>query len=465
MTVKTIFSNHGQLELGEVEVRLLPGIPHLHIVGLPQASIRECGIKVKSALRACGLEWPAGQQIVVALRPADVPKSGSGVELAIALAFLARTKQLSPELLSRLPELVVYGELALDGRVLAPPQLESALALSGGHLLTGTPRDDVRDGRWLEIASLAELRPTTRVREFDWDSHWSRPVFPELEWHPSSVRDLLLALHMRLHMLVAGPQGSGKTTWAKLLHALSPAPDPDDVRALMPWFGDEALATRWRPLEQPHHGTTLQALVGGGAGARPGVITRAHGGILLMDEFLEFPPRVLEALREPVESGSIEIARSGCRQRYPARFQLVGTTNLCPCGQLNPLDKRPCGYALPRCRSTTVRMSGPLLDRFDLLTLSHEWTGPAEEGRVSSSEVLARAERLAAFRQQRGLRPVVIPDWAKALEVSHRRRNSMVKVARGLADLESMPDVLPHHFMEAYAMVVSPMQRLREVFA
>lgn len=465
MIVKTLFQQNGKLEAGLVEVKLLPGIPQLHIVGLPDATIRESGIKLKSALRSCGLDWPQGQQIVVSLRPVDFRKGGAGVDLAIALAYLAITKQLSPMLIERLQDHFVYGEVALNGDLFAPVDLSRAIrAAYPDKIITGALQTELREGQWIEFAKLYDEQVTYRERIFDWDNFWQRPELPQITLHEKAAQALLLALHMKLNVLAAGPQGSGKTTWGRALHALSDPPEVEDMRVLAEQFGDEILDSRWRPFEQPHHTISTQAMVGGGYPLLPGVISRAHGGILLMDEFLEFRPTVIEAMREPVENGYIELARKGARQKFPANFQLIGTTNLCRCGKLQP-DKKPnCPFSLGHCRAVTARLSGPALDRFDMLALTHEWIGRGRQ--VSIAEILEKLEAVKEFSARRkdpGYGDSL--SWSAELGIGHRRRKSILKVARGLADLDGSKEIRGVHRMDAFNLVVTPMLKLREVFA
>lgn len=464
MIIKTLFQNHGKLEPGLVEVKLLPGIPHLHVVGLPDASIKEAGIKLKSAIRSCGLEWPAGMQIIVSLRPNDFRKSGAGVDLPIALGYLAATDQLPDGLRERVSNHVVYGELALNGDIFAPMDIQRALRVVDGPLLTGKLQGPLREGRWMQMTKLSDSSAHPCQRQFDWNKVWQRPNLSDLEVHERAAQDLVLASHMNLNVLLAGPQGTGKTTWAKLLHAMTPTPKISDIHTREALFGESTVHLPWRPLEQPHHTATPQAMIGGGNPVEPGLISRAHGGVLIMDEFLQYHAEVLESLREPVESGQVEIARRGSRETFPARFQLIGTTNLCPCGKLNPMGLgRSCSYSLIRCRSTLGRLSGPLLDRFDFLSLSHEWTGKGP--RIHVNEIFKRVERARAFAAECGDREYPGPGWMKDLEMNHRRRRSMALVARGLADLDECREVQPRHTQRAFDLVVTPMLKLKEIFA
>ncbi len=464
MIIKTLFRASGHFEAGEVEVNLIPGIPQLHVVGLPDVGIREAGVRLKSALRACGLKWPEGQQIIVNLRPTHLRKSGSGADLAIALAFLALTRQLPEGIENLLSTAVVYGEISLDGRVNATHDLAQALrAVREGLVLTGAGESGVRGGRWLQWDSLASPDVRWREENFDWAKFWSPPILPSLDLHPDAARALWITTHLGLSVLVAGPQGSGKTTWARALYALSPEPDVECMEDLAVMFGERALAARWRPLEQPHHSITPQAMIGGGVPLQPGVISRAHGGLLVMDEFLEFHPQVLEALREPIENGSIEIARHGYRERLPARFQLVATTNLCPCGQLYPGRFEGCNRSLSRCSSVCRRLSGPLLDRFDLLLFSHSWLD--KRPCVPIEDVRATILRMATFAKERGDRPLKLPSDYSALPLSHRRRRSLLRVARTLADHEESIDIKSEHFQKAAEHSTLAMTSLAQLFA
>jgi len=464
MIIKTIFNHSGRWEKGEVEIHLLSGIPNLHVVGLPDAQIKEAGVKLKSALKASGYTWPRGHQIIVNLRPNHFRKSGPGVELAIALGFLALTKQLKPEVHEAALASLVYGEVALDGRVLAPHDLALALRGAKGPVLTGVVGEYLREGEWWEIESLKGASVAKKARFFDWEAFWKKPGLMDLKLHPAAAHALMLASHMNLHVLLAGPQGSGKTTWAKILYSLSETPNVDLFLEREEWIGVEE-DLRWRPFEQPHHSITPLAMVGGSHPIQPGVVSRAHGGMLVMDEFLEFHPHVLENLREPVESGHVEIARKGSRERIPARFQLIGTTNLCPCGKLYPECNDKCTRPLNVCRSVIHRLSGPMLDRFDILLLSHEWMKKKDVERVSVGEVAEKLQTMREFRRKRGQALVALPEWVDSLNLTFRRQNSMLRVARGLADMEGSAVVSSKHFHQASKLVIYPIEELNRMFA
>lgn len=471
MILQTLFHINGRFERGEVEVLLQPGLPQLHIVGLPDASIKECGIKLKSALKGAGFTWPRGQQIIVNLRPSHTRKHSPGVDLAIALGYLAASEQLPETWRDLVVKRVIYGEVALDGRVHAPHDIARAVRACGeAALLTGEVADTRCEGEWYELPALAAKEITTRSRVFDWTAHWRAPEVPEVSFPEPAARLMALSLHAELSVLVAGPQGSGKSTWANALYALTDPPDVEAMRAWEELFGADEARPRWRPLERPHHSTTPIAVVGGGKPLRPGLISRAHGGVLIMDEFLEFHPSVLEALREPMERGTIELARVGERVRWPARFQLLGTTNLCPCGRLNPASFSGCNYSLLRCRSVCFRLSGPLLDRFDVLALSHQWLGsPAPKW--SLSDIREQRERMRTFANRRsqrnktGTRPLQIPAWLEDPQRSHRRRSALCRVARGLADWDESEVVRDDHFQNASEWVLGPQEALRRLFA
>jgi magnesium chelatase family protein len=464
MIINTIFHNGQQLALGEVEVQMVPGLPNLHIIGLPDTSIKECGIRVKAALKSSGFKWPKAHQFVINIRPADVRKSRSGVELAMALGIMDAAKQLPEKLESCLEGSIVYGELGLGGEVFAPKDIEAALHVFAERKVVTGRVEQVRSGRWFELCSLENAELIAHTNDFRWEAYWQAPVVPRMDLHRDAARALVLTSHMNLNALLAGPQGSGKTTWAHALYALTPKPVLEDVYSRVHWFGESELQQRWRPFEQPHHSTTPLAMIGGGSSPiRPGVITRAHGGLLLMDEFLEFHPQVLESLREPVESGSINLARVGARQLLPARFQLVGTTNLCRCGKLTPLVKPACSHSVSRCRSVVQRLSGPVLDRFDLMVLSDSWLNHSEQ-RVSMEHVKSEVDRMARFREKRGLGPVVPPDFWVTDRSSYRRQRALLRVARALADEQESVQVEHCHFIEASNITLQPIEALGKVF-
>jgi len=466
MTLHTFFRHEGRLHPGEIEIQLLRGLPVLNFVGLPDAYIRESGVKVKAAIRSAGLSWPTAQQIVVNMRPAHLRKSSTGVELAIALGYLSLTGQLPLSIESELVQSVVYGELSLEGRVLAPPDIGEAFVAAGGRsLLTGST-DGIAGGRWFEMVSLncQSLLKKERVDEAK-ESQWKAPEIPQLAFHPKAAEIMALAAVGELSVLVAGPQGSGKSTWARALYSLSNAPVLNEVHARAQYLGSAELQRPWRPFEVPHHSASPLALVGGGVPIQPGVITRAHGGVLLMDEFLEFHPRVLEALREPVDSGIVELARGADRVQLPAKFQLLATTNLCPCGRLAPKINLACGRTIPVCRSVWNRLRGPVLDRFHMLVFSSHWTDRQQpEVRLEEVAETVREARLVMARA-RFYASATLPTWIHSLRLSRRREQAILRVARALSALAGETRVRRAIFTRAHEFVVDPMDDLDCIFS
>jgi magnesium chelatase family protein len=382
--------------------------------------------------------------------------------LAIALGFMALTGQLAEPVKAKLNESVVFGEISLEGQVYAPPDLPSALRAAGLPVVTGLAAGHIREGSWLELQRLNAGQLNSISRHFDWQEFWQRPRFENIQFHVQASEALCLAVHMSLNVLLAGPQGSGKSTWARALHSLTPPPNPTLMSELEDMFGEDAIRSRWRPWESPHHTITPLAMIGGGNPIEPGIISRAHGGVLVMDEFLEFDGQVLEALREPIENGHIEHARHGNRVRFPAKFQLIGTTNLCPCGKMEPGKRVECCTPRMRCRSVSDRLSGPLLDRFDVLLYSHRWH--AKNARFSWNQIQDRIAAASEFRKLRGEELLAVPEWVQDLELGYRRRSALLRVARGLADLRQSRLVDHMDFKEAYLYVVEPMEAVRQLF-
>ncbi|MCB0385362.1 MAG: ATP-binding protein [Bdellovibrionales bacterium] len=480
----------------EVEINLMAGTNQLQIMGLPDTAIKESGLRIKSALKSQGFQWPAGQQILVNLRPSHWRKSSRGLELAIACGYLWHSGQVAPPADLK-DEAYVYGELGLDGKVYAPGDLDSLFDHPESiPIVTGKSRGPTQQ-RLLILESLSQVtEPYVQIPVEDQEERFSDlPAIDEGRLvFPAQVGRLLSLVACGEHpTLLAGPAGSGKTTFAQALHSLLPPPSPDQAREISRirrWFNSPEESRR--PFVCPHHTIPPMSMIGGGVPVFPGEITRAHGGLLVMDEFLEFHSQVKEALREPLEGGEIVISRKGQTQVLPARFHLLATTNLCHCGRLVPGKRMNCQYSLTRCRSYLEKMSGPLLDRFDVLAFSDSWVkggGPLASKKkqgltLSLKQVGEQVQRVRAFQMKRTGDPWPLPNGrtdglqiAQSLddftrenllpstEGSQRRLRAMMRVARTLADMDLAEQITTKHIDEAAQWAWQSFEDLHRIFA
>jgi magnesium chelatase family protein len=363
-----------------VEVHLGPGLPAFNIVGLPDAEVREAKDRVRAALHHAQFEFPA-RRITVNLAPADLPKDSARFDLPIALGILAASGQLNGAALAGLE---FAGELSLTGE-LRPVRGALAMALGSG----GAGRSFILPAASATQAALAEraiVLPATNLLEVCAHLSGSAPLVPlrngathanpayadfrDVKGQTAAKRALEVAAAGGHSLLLLGPPGTGKSMLAARFPGILPPMSQQEALESAAIQSASNLgfdAARWgeRPLRAPHHTASRIALVGGGSPPRPGEISLAHHGVLFLDELPEFGRSALEALREPLESGAISLARGTRQARFPARFQLVAAMNPCPCGYL--------GHASGRCRCTPdaiaryrSRISGPLADRIDI---------------------------------------------------------------------------------------------------
>jgi magnesium chelatase family protein len=475
----------------DVQVQITGGMPAFMMVGLPDKAVGESRDRVRSALIAMGLALPP-KRVTVNLSPADVTKEGGHYDLPVALGLLAALGAI-PQ--ARLDDYVALGELALDGAI-APvtgvlPAAIGAAARGRGIIC---PAEQGEEALWAgEIDVLAPPNLLALVNHFSGAQQLGpprrgtrppEPVYPDLadvKGQAAARRALEVAAAGGHNLLLIGPPGSGKSMLASRLPGILPPLAADEmlevsmIHSVAGQIGTGGLQ-RARPYRDPHHSASLPALVGGGLKAKPGEASLAHRGVLFLDELPEFQRQTLEALRQPLETGRITVARANHHVSYPARFQLVAAMNPCRCGYLGD-DRRACTRA-PGCgRDYQSRISGPLLDRIDLhveapavnpLDLASAPQGESS-AKVAARVATARAVQSERFRDEPGVRLnaeadgklleaiaspdedglALLADATRLLGLSGRGYHRILRVARTLADLDGCDAVRRIHIAEA----------------
>lgn len=483
LKLKSALIRSGYTAPVELEMRFVPGLPGILFLGLPDASLKETAIRIRSAIRAAGFEIPRGKQLIVDISPREEKKAAHGLDLAVCVGFLILSGQIEK---GEWEQSLLYGDVRLSGEVVAPEDWKKARLLSHSAFVTGQlesaaslPRDS-SSVQLFSVARIEDLKHRLQDVLSACGNHQderskadSGPKIPpwcmDLRFN-SEVSRLAAIMALGGHpTLLAGPPGTGKSTLARMVHLLRPKPDEKTSREILMWRSSDQSEITWgqRPLLEPHHTTSQHAMVGGGRPVRAGVVTRAHGGTLLMDEVLLFRPEVQESLREPLETGVVKIARGSEWRGFPADFQLIGTTNLCACGKYTPDRPENC-HCVSRVRAKfEERLRGPFVDRFQILTFTDSWrTGPLN---VPISRILECVQIGRRFQQQRmqdepahfenrHWRPAeaeilklsgAMRSMTRATALSERRRLSVFRLARTLADLDQSDEIRERDMDEA----------------
>lgn len=474
----------------EVQVQLIAGLPAFNLVGLADKAVGESRERVRGAIAAMGLALPP-KRIAVNLSPADLPKEGSHFDLPIALGLLAAMGVVDAEALA---EFVIVGELTLDGRIAPSPGVLLA-ALHAAEIGKGLicPAGQGAEAAWsgsIQVVAAPDLLslinhlkgqgllPAPRTGEVE--AAGSGPDLRQVRGQETAKRALEIAAAGNHNLLMIGPPGSGKSLMASCLPGILPPLDPGEaleVSMVQSVAGtlEGGRLTRTRPFRAPHHSASMAALTGGGLKVRPGEVSMAHLGVLFLDELPEFQRAVLDSLRQPLESGTVSVARANAHVTFPARVQLVAAMNPCRCGYLGDAGLA-CARA-PKCAGDyQAKVSGPLLDRIDLhvevqaVSAADLMLPPPSEG---SAEVAARVAQVRAIQTERYrdhqartnadidgdlLERFATPDdagrallaqAAEAMRLSARGYTRILRVARTIADMAGSVGVGRIHVAEA----------------
>ena len=475
----------------EVQCAVTPGMPMFNLVGLPDKAVSEARERVRAALSAMAIALPS-KRITVNLSPADLPKEGSHFDLPIALAVLAALEIIPKDAVEGT---VALGELSLDGRlipVIGALPAAMAAAEEGRSLLC--PKACGPEAAWVGATQVLAANSLDEVvRHFTGQMSLTAAEAGEVITAPFSrdLRDvkgqerakraLEIAAAGRHHMLMVGSPGSGKSMLAARLPGILPplsaveALETSMIHSLAGLLNEGGIS-RSRPFREPHHTASMAAIVGGGKGAKPGEVSLAHNGVLFMDEFPEFPRTVLETLRQPIETGEIVVARANAHIRYPCRFLLVAAANPCKCGYMTD-PARACAR-VPLCGEDYLgRISGPLMDRFDLrvevppvaytdldLPASGE-TSAVIAARVQAARNIQEIRfctrenmRVNADAEGAALEEIAAPDTesrallarvAERFGLTARGYHRVLRVSRTIADLDGSTAVRRPHVAEA----------------
>lgn len=438
MKLKSLIRHKNKLLEAEIEVQLIPGIPQIHFTGLADRAIKESFYRIKSAFKSCGYQFPTTQQVIVNIKPNHLQKTSCGLEFAVAMGILIQTKQIHQDFVPQ--EWIIYGELGLDGDVHEPADISdykgSLSILSGKSKHLGSWSNKIINLRKMEIIYCSE----DKLNET-----YHRPDFGLNKKYTKEEADFLFLMSVgKFHALLAGDAGAGKSTLARSLLSFLSKPDKKGTTQ----------RSQWRPLISPHQTITQAAFIGGGATLHEGEIERVAGGILLLDELLEFKPEVIETLRGPMVGEPLRLVRSANEREIESDFQVVATTNLCPCGMWMPGKiNLGCRFSRTKCRKYLEKLSGPIVDRFGMILFLQA----AGERIVPGNEILTRIEDFKlkpnCENKINKIKKIFYSD------ISERRWNFLKQVALIFASEQNV-EIKIDHFKESEKWTLHPFQQL-----